>query len=224
MKLSNRLYYFIVMLLLLSMPCQGHSAQLKETIMVPMRDGVRLSTDIYRPSGSNTYPVILYRTPYNKASDGLDDGIIQLLNIQGFIYIAQDCRGRFASEGVDSVFFTDGWGKRQDGYDTIDWITQQEWSNGKVGMFGGSASGITSYRAAGAAHPALVAVAVAVAPFDFYREVAYPGGEFRKAICENWIRGQGSEHMLDYFLQFPYYDSTHPDKHQAQFATQTLIP
>ena len=179
---------------------------IKETFMVPMRDGVRLATDVYRPDSDRSYPVILYRTPYNKDTDGFDESIIKLLNAVGYVYIAQDCRGRFHSEGIDSVFLTDGWGRLQDGYDTIEWIVQQSWCNGKVGMIGGSATGITSLRAAGALHPNMVCAAVMVAPSDFYHQVVYPGGEFRKAIAENWIRGQRSDYMIDYFLQFPYYD------------------
>ena len=175
--------------------------------MVSMRDGVKLSTDIYRPNDSDQHPVILYRTPYNKDGDNLGASAIQLVNFRGFVYVAQDCRGRFASQGNDSVFVTDGWGALQDGYDTIEWITQQNWCDGKVGMFGGSATGITSYRAAGAAHPNLEAVVAVVAPSDFYHEVVFPGGEFRKAIVENWIHGQGSDYMIDYFLQYPYYNS-----------------
>lgn len=178
---------------------------IKETYLVPMRDGVRLSTDVYRPNDASAHPVILYRTPYDKASDHLSDTIVGLLNIWGYAFIAQDCRGRFASEGVDSVFFTDGWGALRDGYDTIEWVSHQPWCNGKVAIVGGSATGITSYRAAGSLHPNLKCVIAIVAPSDFYHQVVYPGGEFRKEICENWIRDQGSDYMIDFFMQFPYY-------------------
>ena len=180
-------------------------AFLKETHMVAMRDGVHLATDIYRPNNDRQHPAILYRTPYNKDTDGLDEETIHLLNILGYVYIAQDCRGRFHSEGVDSVFLNDGWGKLQDGYDTIDWVVNQPWCNGKVGQLGGSATGITTLRAAAALHPALVCAAVMVAPSDFYSQVVYPGGEFRKSLVENWVNGQGSGYMIPYFLQFPYY-------------------
>lgn len=179
----------------------------KETRQVPMRDGVHLATDIYRPSDDQARPVILVRTPYNKNSDKLSDQYISLLNLKGLVYVVQDCRGCFASEGTDSVFITDGWGALQDGYDTIDWLVAQPWCNGKVAMYGASASGITAYRAVGSAHPNLVGAYVAVAPSDFYRQIVFPGGEFRKSICENWINGQGSGYMIDYFLQIPNYNS-----------------
>lgn len=181
------------------------AAQLQESYMVPMRDGVKLATDVYRPDDNAAHPVVLYRTPYNKTSDGIDASTIKLLKIMGYAYVTQDLRGRYASEGVDSVFLTDGWGALQDGYDTIEWLTQQSWCNGKIGELGASASGITTYRAVGSLHPNLVCAVAIVAPTDFYNQVVYPGGEFRKSLPENWITGQGSQYMIPYFLQFPYY-------------------
>ena len=179
----------------------------KTTVMVPMRDGVLLSTDIYAPDDTLPHPVILYRTPYNKAHDRFDDSTVQMWLSQGYVFVDQDCRGRFASQGVDSTFFTDGWGVLQDGYDTIDWIVHQSWSNGKVGMLGGSARGITTYWAVGAAHPALKCAIAIVAPSDFYHQVVFPGGEFRKSLIENWIHAQGSDYMIDFFGSHRFYDS-----------------
>ena len=175
--------------------------------MVPMRDGVKLATNVFRPDDKAAYPVVLYRTPYNKTSDGISATTIKLLKIMGYAYVTQDLRGRYASEGTDSVFITDGWGALQDGYDTIEWLTQQSWCNGKIGELGASASGITTYRAVGSLHPNLVCAVAIVAPTDFYNQVVYPGGEFRKSLPENWITGQGSQYMISYFLQFPYYTS-----------------
>lgn len=177
----------------------------KETHQVPMRDGTHLATDVYRPNDNLARPVILVRTPYNKNSDKLSNEYITLLNFKGMVYVVQDCRGRYASEGVDSVFITDGSGALQDGYDTIDWLASQSWCNGKVGMYGGSASGITAYGAVSAAHPNLVCAVVLVAPTDFYHQVVFPGGEFRKSICEKWITGQGSAYMIDFFKNLPNY-------------------
>jgi uncharacterized protein len=200
---NNRLFFVVFALFAHSL----FSAPLdKQTFMVPMRDGVHLATDVYKPNTNLAYPVILYRTPYNKNTDGFGNDTINLLNAFGYVYIAQDCRGRFNSEGTDSIFVTDGWGPLQDGYDTIDWIVQQSWCNGKVAMVGGSATGITTLRAAGALHPNMICAAALVTPSDFYHQVVYPGGEFRKSLTENWVYGQGSNYMVPYFLQFPYYN------------------
>src|SRR5688500_16535331 len=90
----------------------------RETIMLPMRDGTKLATDIYKPDGAPPFPVILLRTPYNK-----DMGIAigPEGNKRGFVIVAQDCRGRFASEGENLPFHTD----KSDGYDTIEWVAKQ---------------------------------------------------------------------------------------------------
>ncbi|NOY61301.1 MAG: CocE/NonD family hydrolase [Calditrichaeota bacterium] len=202
--MKKYLYSFLVLFFSYSIIFAG---QLQETYMVPMRDGVKLATDVYRPDDDAAHPVVLYRTPYNKTSDKLSDSTIKLLKAMGYAYVTQDLRGRYASEGTDSVFVTDGWGALQDGYDTIEWLTQQNWCNGKIGELGASASGITTYRAVGALHPNLVCAVAIVAPTDFYNQVVYPGGEFRKSLPENWTAGQGSQYMISYFLQFPYYTS-----------------
>ncbi len=179
----------------------------KTTVMVPMRDGVLLATDIYAPDDTLKHPVLLYRTPYNKDRDKFEENLLNFWVGKGYIFVDQDCRGRFASQGVDSTFLTDGWGPLQDGYDTIDWIVKQPWSNGKVGMLGASAIGITTYWEAAALHPALKCAIAFVAPSDFYHEVVFPGGEFRKSLVENWIHGQGSDYMIDFFGGHRFYDS-----------------
>ena len=125
MKTNKRNRYFILLIFVIIQVQLYAAVYVKETVMIPMRDGVKLSTDIYRPNDSEQHPVILYRTPYNKDGDNLGDSGILILNFRGFVYVVQDCRGRFASQGADSTFITDGWGKLRDGYDTIDWIVQQ---------------------------------------------------------------------------------------------------
>jgi len=180
----------------------AHADVTAETYMVEMRDGIRLATDVYFPDTSEARPVLLYRTPYWRFIDRANP---PYWNGKGYILVVQDVRGRFGSEGVDSVFLDNGWGVKQDGYDTIEWIVQQSWCNGNVGMFGSSARGITTNRAAGSLHPNLISCVPVVACSDFYHQVVFPGGEFRKSLCENWLRAQGSGYMIDYFLGLPYY-------------------
>jgi hypothetical protein len=180
-----------------------NAGAVKEMFMVQMRDGIKLATDVYRPDTGGPYPVILYRTPYWRLLDHPDG---TYWNNKGCILVAQDVRGRFGSEGVDSVFLDDGWGVKQDGYDTIEWITQQVWCDDKVGMLGSSARGITTYRAAGALHPDLIACAPSIACSDFYHEVVFPGGEFSKSLIEDWLQAEGCGYMVDYFFSHPYYE------------------
>jgi predicted acyl esterase len=159
-----------------------------QTVMVPMRDGVKLATDIYLPDGKGPWPAILFRTPYGK---GTAQGQAMMANQRGYAFVSQDIRGRFGSEGVDyPVFGHDGWGEHQDGYDTVEWIAaQQEWSDGKVGTVGASANGITQNMMAPSRPPHLVCQYVAVAFSSMYRQAAYQGGAFRKSLVEGWMKG-----------------------------------
>jgi uncharacterized protein len=106
----------------------------KQIVMVPMRDGVNLATNIYLPDGDGPFPVVLTRTPYDK--DGVDSSVARY-NERGYALISQDERGRYDSEGENRPFETD----IEDGYDTVEWIASQAFSNGKIGNFGTSARG-----------------------------------------------------------------------------------
>jgi predicted acyl esterase len=119
----------------------------KETYMVPMRDGVRLATDVYLPSGDiSPHGCILIRTPYNKNKQNMGSWAEA-----GWPTVVQDMRGRYGSEGIDTVFRN----AHTDGPDTLEWISEQDWCNGKIATYGGSALGITQYYMAGANPPFL---------------------------------------------------------------------
>jgi len=113
-------------------------------LMVPMRDGVRLATDVYLPDASGAaLPVIIERTPYNKSlpsrSEKRRDGhhlgreeMAAAFAAAGFITVFQDCRGRHASEGEFVKYINEA----EDGYDTLAWLTEQPWCNGRIGSMG----------------------------------------------------------------------------------------
>jgi predicted acyl esterase len=101
-------------------------------------------------------------------------------------------RGRFASQGIDTVFKNE----YSDGPDTLAWIANQTWSNGKIATFGGSALGITQYLTAGANPLQLACQYIQVATPNLYKHAMYPGGEFRKSLVEEWLKGQGSTYIL----------------------------
>ncbi|MFJ9898384.1 CocE/NonD family hydrolase [Streptomyces sp. NPDC091280] len=126
-------------------------------VMVAMRDGVRLATDLYLPSGHDRpLPAALVRLPYDKNSRYVFmDRIAAYLTARGYAVVVQDVRGKFRSEGETMPFVHEA----DDGYDTIDWIVRQEWSDGRVGMFGDSYYGATQWAAVSAGHPALKAIA-----------------------------------------------------------------
>ena len=110
------------------------SLQVDRDVPVPMRDGTTLLADVYRPSAPGRYPTLLSRTPYSKAAGG--GMFMNVVNaaFAGYAVVIQDVRGRLASQG-DFVFFHN---ERDDGYDSVEWCAAQPWSNGRVGMFGGS--------------------------------------------------------------------------------------
>src|SRR5487761_116069 len=142
---------------------------------VPMRDGVSLSADIYFPASSGNddatdaqarrWPAILTRTPYMKASEGLlTQG--RWFAERGYVFVAMDVRGRGDSDGEFNPYFAEG----RDGYDSIEWIAAQPWSDGAVGTIGGSYLGRIQWLTALELPPHLRAMVVAVPPSDPFVE------------------------------------------------------
>jgi len=125
------------------------------------RDGVTLRSNIYRPATEGQFPAILIRTPYDKSSARFEKNTIPSIRpvdaaSHGFAYVAQDVRGRFASEGKNEPPSTGGEGR--DGYDAVEWVAAQSWCNGRVGMIGGSFASITQWMAAMECPPSLRAI------------------------------------------------------------------
>ena len=154
------------------------------TVMAEMRDGKKLATDISMPRGDGPFPVILSRTPYGRRK-GARTGAGYAAG--GVVYIMQDMRGRFDSEGENLPFIGCGCGEHLDGVDTLNWILKQKWCDGHIATIGGSAGGITQNLLAGAAPKGLAAQYISVAASDFYANGCYIGGAFRKADDENWL-------------------------------------
>ncbi|HEX3053780.1 MAG TPA: CocE/NonD family hydrolase [Aggregatilineaceae bacterium] len=148
---------------------------IEKNIMVPMRDGVRLATDIIRLDGAGPQPVLMARTPYNKELWQIDN--LPVFDIfraaqAGYTVVVQDTRGRFASEGE----FTPMFQERDDGADAIQWAAAQPWSSGAVGLFGGSYVGTTQWLPAQEHPEALQAIAPMVTFSDLYEGMQYQGG------------------------------------------------
>ncbi|WP_050986178.1 CocE/NonD family hydrolase [Schlesneria paludicola] len=175
-------------------------------VMVPMSDGIELSTTVYQPREIGPFPVIVGRTPYNQ--DGLKAEALKFCR-HGYAFVAQDLRGRFKSKGHHSIIFhNDGWNEPHDGHDTLKWIARQPWCNGMIGSTGGSALGVTQNMAAPGAPAALKAQHVAVAFSDMYLQAAYQGGAFRTGLLENWLKATGMTDVnLETFVAHPRYDA-----------------
>jgi predicted acyl esterase len=176
---------FLVLSLFAILPVSAQVPSRKDE-MVAMRDGVKLATTVYLPPGDGPFPVILTRTPYGKDTMYGPQAHKQFIDA-GYVRVVQDVRGKFKSEGKYVAFGDD----MLDGYDTIEWIAKQSFSNGKVGMYGPSAMGITQNLAAIANPPHLVTCFVQVAPSSSFRYSTYPGGLFLKDLNEGWLKAQG---------------------------------
>src|SRR6202023_3472990 len=172
--------------------------------MVPMRDGTRLNTFGFLPeSGGPRFPVILHRTPYGIAAadarDKFDHTTAWLpsaaepmrgsilrgwrsIVARGYVAVYQDCRGRHGSEGEDRVYADDA----TDGYDTLDWIAHQPWSNQRVGMSGSSAGATTTSAAASPRHPNLRAFFAQAGGSSIYDDVVYEGGSIEMERLWLW--------------------------------------
>ncbi|MHC4181257.1 MAG: CocE/NonD family hydrolase, partial [Planctomycetota bacterium] len=217
-------------------PARGaeYEVVVKKDVMVPMRDGTRLATDVYLPGKdaaplAEKLPTILTRTPYNK--DGTR-GSARYYAARGYTFVAQDTRGRYRSEGIWDMLNDDG----RDGYDAARWICKQPWSDGKIGMIGTSYVGGTQHAMAMEKPPGLVTVI----PVDAVSNMGYQSmrnaGTFELRFW-NWIfsiagpRGSRQSRdpataamlreMMDnrrsYLLNLPLRRGTTPLKHIPEY-------
>jgi putative CocE/NonD family hydrolase len=140
-----------------------------------MRDGVGLAADLHRPEGAAAgarHPTLLFRTPYGK-SGYRDEALVAAALARGYAVFVQDVRGRYASQGAFDPYRQEG----RDGYDTIEWIAAQPWSDGKVATAGLSYPGAVQWLAAIEAPPHLVCAFPAMC-FSSARQFFYFGGAF----------------------------------------------
>ncbi len=165
-----------------------NSTKTETDVAVAMRDGVTLYADVYRPDTTDPIPVLLQRTPYNKALGNSRVGNLDAIRAasHGYAVVIQDTRGRFASEGEFYPFLNEA----DDGYDTVEWCASQPWSSGKVGMYGGSYVGATQWLAAMAGPPSLGAIVPRITASDYYEGWTYQGGALAWGFILSWTLGQ----------------------------------
>ena len=154
------LWVFLSTCILCAAAARGPAAEsgpygiaLSRDVMVAMRDGVRLATDVYRLEGAGPAPVLVTRTPYNKeftVAGSKNTFDIGRAVEAGYVVVIQDVRGRYASEGTFAPMIQE----TDDGLDAFAWAAAQPWSNGIVGTFGGSYLGGTQWLPARAQPPA----------------------------------------------------------------------
>ena len=171
---------------------EPYDVALTSDVMVSMRDGVRLATDVYRPARNGKplpgrFPVILERTPYGKTVVSRSElsvkqpvaksraDVARFFVSRGYVVIYQDCRGRYGSEGEFVKYLSDG----HDGYDACAWIVRQPWCNGKIGTMGLSYAAHTQGALACANSPGIAAMFLDSGGFaNAYQDGIRQGGAF----------------------------------------------
>ena len=169
----------------LGAPRTEYQVGVERNVQVRMRDGVHLATDVYYPVENGRrlegkLPAVLVRTPYNKAAWGVR--FTKFFAQNGYLSVAQDCRGRFESEGEFFPFVDDP----ADGYDTIEWLASHPWCNGKVGMHGVSYMAWVQFHAATQNPPGLVTMIPNEGPINAYHYSMRCGGALHLGLLQ-WI-------------------------------------
>ena len=159
----------------------AYSVKMQFDRAVPMRDAVTLSSDLYLPDAPGKWPCVLMRTPYSNATPENIEKARRLAN-HGYAVLIQDVRGRWDSEGSYYPFLQDA----DDGFDTQEWIGQQPWSNGRIGMVGGSYLGWVQWQSALRRSRHLTCLAPRVMCGDLYSGLVYPGGAFQLNVMMTW--------------------------------------
>ncbi len=160
-----------------------------EETMVAARDGVRLATDVYLPEDPGRHPAVLVRLPYDKCGRyTFMQFIAPYFTDRGYVFVVQDVAGKFRSEGETVPYVRE----IADGYDTIEWIIAQPWSDGVVGMWGDSYYGFTQWAAVASGHPALRAIVPRVTSANL----------MTVRLGERWDEGIAALYSADYFAHY----------------------
>ncbi|HEU5400551.1 MAG TPA: CocE/NonD family hydrolase, partial [Terriglobales bacterium] len=194
-----------------------------------MRDGTILRADVYRPNAPGTFPVLLQRTPYDKRNER---SFALKAASRGYVVVVQDVRGRYSSDGEWYPFKHES----DDGYDTVEWVASLPYSNGKVGMFGGSYVGATQMLTAIAHPPHLSAICPVVTASNYHDGWTYQGGAFEQWFNESWTSGLSHDTFLHVvqkntnplngiwkpLTKYPLFEL--PGNDSSQELTRTLAP
>lgn len=170
----------LILSLVIPLSSRAQAAEVQKNVPVPMRDGVVLRANVYRPDGAGPWPVLVLRTPYGK--DGQKG---EPYAGAGYLVVTQDARGRYASDGKWESFYRFDTRDAQDGFDTVEWAAKLPGSNGKVGTFGVSYNAFLQWRLAALRPPSLVCMCARSIPSSL---LALEGpGTIRPGRRLNWF-------------------------------------
>jgi len=168
-------------------------------VRVPMRDGVTLAADIFRPDAPGKFPAILVRTPYNRASESTSIEA-RWFAARGYVVIEQDVRGRYDSDGVFYAFKNE----TNDGYDTDEWLGKQPWFDGNLGTMGGSYVGYVQWAQAVGGSRYLKAMVPAVTTPDIHGNWIYTNGALHYGFALPWGGVDIDGHVDQFWADFDW--------------------
>jgi hypothetical protein len=194
------------------------------TIKIPMRDGKELTTDLYLPTpDAQGLPCILLRSPAGR--DATHWKPFAQIAHAGYVIAIQDTRSALDEDGKTLPFMSDGWGKLQDGYDTVEWLAKSPYTNGKIGTWGSSALGITQLLMAPSQPPHLVCQYMMMSAASLYHHCLFPGGQLLKNQVEGWLglyaRDSG---VLHYVSHRPFYNEFWKQLNAVDVSHQVKVP
>ena len=164
----------------------AHNIIIERDVMVSMRDGVRLATDVYRPDDGARHPVLMNGHPYDNDHFLCTHELLfsPLVAAQrGYAVVVQEARGRAGSEGTWRPYGDEG----RDAYDTVEWAAAQPWSDGNVGLYGSCALGYPAIQGAVEAPPHLKAVFAYMAASNYHSGWTYSDGAFELGFQLSWV-------------------------------------
>lgn len=174
-----------------------YKVRMDHNVKIRMRDGVELSADIYFPDGQDKFPTVFSRTPYNNNGAGAAAGGKWYAE-RGYVYVTQDVRGKYDSDGKYVLYANEA----NDGVDTIEWIAAQPWSNGSIGMTGGSYGGYVQLAPAVKNPKNLTALAASVTTSDIFNGWTYIDGALFLSFGVGWaavdMNGRGMQYGPGY--------------------------
>jgi predicted acyl esterase len=213
MRRGNKLLVVAGLLLALHAAASAGGVDLgpvsEKHVMVPMRDGTKLSVYLYFPPGNGPWPV-LYEQRYADLRGAATRQGYARLATAGYVVAAQNFRGTHLSEGTWAGYRALGWGEHKDGYDTVEWLARQPWSSGKVGTLGSSQGGFAQNFLAVAAPPHLVCQYMIDTGLSLFHEGYRIGGTTRperfkqmEGVCRN---PEDNRRLLREWFAHPTYD------------------
>ncbi len=191
---------FLILAILILLPSPGRSqtsqqhyeVAVERAVPAIMRDRITLKADIYHPRAEGKFPVLLERTPYDKNGSA---NFAMEAAAKGYVVVIQDVRGRYTSEGEWYPFKFES----NDGFDTVEWAASLPYSDGRVGMFGGSYVGATQMLTAIVHPPHLAGVCPWVTPSNYHNGWTYQGGAFEQWFNQSWTSILAQDTMDRFF-------------------------